>query len=43
MEWIEFFAFSVEMAFVRKKRMFSRLKKSLVEKITYKMIAVRSK
>ena len=43
MEWVELFAFSVEMAFVSKKRMFSRLIKSLVEKITFKMVAVKSK
>ena len=43
MEWVELFAFSVEMDFERKKRMFLRLIKSLVEKISYKMIAVRSK
>ena len=42
MEWVEPFAFSVEMAFVSKKKMFSRLIKSLVDKITYKMIAVKS-
>ena len=43
MDWVDPFAFSAEMAFVKKKSKFSRLIKSLVEKMTYKMIAVKSK
>ena len=43
MEWVEPLAFSVDIASLWKKKLFSCLIKSPIEEMTYNMIAIKSK